>query len=62
MMMMMIIIIIIIATGRPRLHSHQSDAPQYIKALDSASLEYGGDHVCSLYPQKEKNPKIYEWL
>jgi hypothetical protein len=34
-----IIIIIAIATGRPRLHSHQSDAPQYIKTLDSTGLE-----------------------
>jgi hypothetical protein len=34
-----IIIIIAIATRRPRLHSHQSDAPQYIKTLDSGGLE-----------------------
>jgi hypothetical protein len=33
-----IIIIIAIATVRPRLHSHQSDAPQYIKTLDSTAL------------------------
>jgi hypothetical protein len=36
--MMIIIIIIAIATRRPRLHSHQSDAPQYIKTLDSTAL------------------------
>jgi hypothetical protein len=33
-----IIIIIAIATGRPRLHSHQSDSPQYIKTLDSTAV------------------------
>jgi uncharacterized membrane protein len=33
-----IIIIIAIATWRPRLHSHQSDAPQYIKTLDSTDI------------------------
>jgi hypothetical protein len=33
-----IIIIIAIATRRPRLHSHQSDAPQYIKTLDRTGL------------------------
>jgi hypothetical protein len=33
-----IIIIIAIPTRRPRLHSHQSDAPQYIKTLDSTAL------------------------
>jgi hypothetical protein len=33
------VIIIAIATQRPRLHSHQSDAPQYIKTLDSAALK-----------------------
>jgi hypothetical protein len=33
-----IIIIIAIATRRPLLHSHQSDAPQYIKTLDSTDL------------------------
>jgi hypothetical protein len=34
-----IIIIIAIATWRPRLHSHQSDTPQYIKTLDSTGIE-----------------------
>jgi hypothetical protein len=33
-----IIIIIAIATRRPHLHSHQSNAPQYIKTLDSTAL------------------------
>jgi hypothetical protein len=33
-----IIIIIEIATRRPRLHSHRSDAPQYINTLDSTAL------------------------
>jgi hypothetical protein len=35
-----IIIIIAIATRRPRFHSHQSDAPRYIKTLDSAVLRH----------------------
>jgi hypothetical protein len=33
-----IIIIIAIATRLPRLHSHRSDAPQYIKTLDSSGV------------------------
>jgi hypothetical protein len=33
-----IIIVTAIATWRPRLHSHQSDVPQYIKTLDSAAV------------------------
>jgi hypothetical protein len=33
------IIIIEIATRRPRLHSHQSDAPQYINTLDSTDVQ-----------------------
>jgi hypothetical protein len=35
-----IIIIIAIATGRPHLHSHRSDAPQYIKTLDSTGIKH----------------------
>jgi hypothetical protein len=34
-----IIIIIAITTRRPRLHSHQSDEPKYLKTLDSTALE-----------------------
>jgi hypothetical protein len=49
-----IIIIIAIATRRPRLHSHQSDAPQYIKTLDSTGLEYNAIMDC-LSPQKVGN-------
>jgi hypothetical protein len=33
------IIIIAIATWRPHLHSHQSDAPQYTKTLESTALQ-----------------------
>jgi hypothetical protein len=40
LLIIIIIIIIAIATWRPRLHSHQSDAPQYIKTLDSTGLNY----------------------
>jgi hypothetical protein len=36
-----IIIIIAIATGRPRLHSHQSDVLQYLKTSDSTALHSG---------------------
>jgi hypothetical protein len=39
LVIIVIIIIIEIATWRPRLHSHQSDAPQYIKTLDSTALQ-----------------------
>jgi hypothetical protein len=33
------ITIILIATRRPHLHSHQSDAPQNVKTLDSTVLK-----------------------
>jgi hypothetical protein len=39
LVIIIIIIIIAIATRRPRLHSHQSDAPQYIKTLDSTDAQ-----------------------
>jgi hypothetical protein len=38
LLLLIIIIIIAIATRRPRLHSHQSDASQYTKTLDSTEL------------------------
>jgi hypothetical protein len=41
-----IIIIIAFVTRRPRLHSHQSDAPQYIKTLDSTAV----DPHCNVSP------------
>jgi hypothetical protein len=34
-----IIIIISIATRHPRLHSHQSDGPQYMKTLVSTTVD-----------------------
>jgi hypothetical protein len=43
--MIIITIIIAIATGRPRLHGHQSDAPQYIKTLDSTGTDKSSDHM-----------------
>jgi hypothetical protein len=50
-LLFIIIIIIAIATRRPRLHSHQSDAPQYINMLVSAGLEqmWGPQRLTTLW-------------
>jgi hypothetical protein len=52
-----IIIIIAIATRRPHLHSHQSDAPQYIKTLDSTVID-----ICVATSTSPGQLAMYQWM